>query len=111
MEELLTSFNAQVPTPDDFHDQDRQCAPCTFVENPHHFSQVLARLPTTDDIPHLSLHLVSPDSAQDLFNRITSSYLGASRIEVQLCCLRFDLLVKEWFVFIVLVLDVLGLLR
>ena len=36
MEELSASFNAQDQAPDDFHVQDRQCAPCTFVENSRH---------------------------------------------------------------------------
>ena len=88
MEELSASFNAQDQAPDDFHAQDRQCAPCIFVENSRHCRQVLPRLPTKHDIPHLSLQLVSQDSAQELFNRILLPYLGASRIEFQLCCLR-----------------------
>ena len=88
MEELSASFNAQDQAPDDFHAQDRQCAPCTFVENSRHSSQVIPRLPTKHDIPHLSLQLVSQDSAQELFNRIILPYPGVSRIELQLCCLR-----------------------
>ena len=76
MEELSTSF------------QIHPCAPCIFVEKSRHCRQVLARLPTKHDIPHLSLQLVSQDSAQELFNRIILPYLGASRIEFQLCCLR-----------------------
>ena len=49
---------------------------------------MLVRLPTKHDILHLSLQLVSLDNAQELFNRIILLYLGASRIEFQLCCLR-----------------------
>ena len=88
MEELSASFNAQDQAPDDSHAQDHPCAPCIFVENPRHCGQVLARLHTKQDIPHLSLLIVSPDSAQQLFERILLPYLGGSRIEFQLCCLR-----------------------
>ena len=59
----------------------------TFVENSRHCSTVLARLPTKQDIPHLSLQLVSQDRAQGLFNRTIWPYPGASEIEFQLCCL------------------------
>ena len=88
MEMLLTSFHAQEQAPDDIHAQDRQWAPCLFVENSRHCSPVLARLSTKQDDSHFSLHLVSQDSAQEFFNRIILTYLGASRIEFQLCCLR-----------------------
>ena len=36
---------------------------------------------------HFSLQLVSQDSAQELFRRTISPYLGVSRIEFQFCCL------------------------
>ena len=58
------------------------------MENSRHCGPVFGRLPTKHDIPHLSLQLVSQDSAQELFNRIILPYPGASRIEFQLCCLR-----------------------
>jgi len=45
-EELLASFNTQDQAPDDPYTQDRQCAPCDFVENSLHSRQVLSRLPT-----------------------------------------------------------------
>jgi hypothetical protein len=32
MEELSVSFNTQDQSPDDLHAQDRQCAPCIFVD-------------------------------------------------------------------------------
>jgi hypothetical protein len=54
MEELSASFNAQDQAPDDLilHAQDRQCAPCIFVENSHHCRQELSRLPTKQDVSH-----------------------------------------------------------
>ena len=69
------------------HAQDSQYAPCIFVDNPHKGSQVLARLHTKQIISHFFLQLVSQDSAQELFRRTISSYLGVSRIEFQFCCL------------------------
>ena len=87
MEELSAFFNAQDQAPDDLHAQDRQCAPCIFVENSRHCRQVLARLPTKHDIPHLSFQLVSQDSAQELFERILLPYQGGSWIEFHVCCL------------------------
>ncbi len=88
MEELSASFNAQDQAPDDLHAQDRQCAPCIFVENSHHCRQELSRLPTKQDVSHFSLQLVSQDSARELFNRLmTLPYQGVSRIEFHVCCL------------------------
>ena len=48
---------------------------------------MLARLTTKHDIPHVSLQLVSQDSAQELFNRTILPNPVASEIEFQLCCL------------------------
>ena len=82
MEELSVSFNDQDQAPDDLHAQDRQCAPCIFVENSHHCRQELSRLPTKQDVSHFCLQLVSQDSARELFNRLmTFPYQGVSRIE------------------------------
>ncbi len=41
---------------------------------------------------HFFLQLVSQDSAQELFRRTISPYIGVSRIQFQFCCLwtRFD---------------------
>ncbi len=87
MEELSASFNAQDQVPDDLHAQDRQCAPCIFVQNSHHCRQELLRLPTKD-VSHFSLQLVSQDSVRELFNRLmTLTYQGVSRIEFHVCCL------------------------
>ena len=88
MEELSASFNAQDQAPDDLHAQDRQCAPCFFVENPHSCRPELLRLYTKQDVSHLSLQQVSQVSAQELFNRLmTLPYQGVSRIEFHVCCL------------------------
>jgi hypothetical protein len=88
MQEVSASFNAQDQAPDDLHDQDRQCAPCIFVENSHHRGQELLRLPTKEDVSHFSLHLVSQDSARKLFNRLmTLPSQGVSRIAFHVCCL------------------------
>ncbi len=83
MEMLLASFNAQEQAPDDIIAQDRQWAPCLFVANSRQCGLVLARLSTKEDNSHLSLHLVSQDSAQEFFNRIILTYPGASWIEFQ----------------------------
>ncbi len=72
---------------------------------------MLARLSTKEDNSHPSLHLVSQDSAQIFFNGFLPSYLGALPTEFQEYFYRFHLLVRVWFVFIVMALDVLGLLR
>jgi hypothetical protein len=74
------------------HTEDSQYTPRIFVDNLRKGNQVLARLHTMQVISHFSLQLVSQDSAQKLFRRTTSSYLGVSRIEFQFCCLwtRFD---------------------
>jgi len=73
MEMLLASFNAQEQAPDGIHAQDRQRAPCLFVENFRHCSQEPARLATKKDTPHLSRHQVSQVSAQELqFERVLS---------------------------------------
>ncbi len=69
------------------HAQDSQYAPCIFVDNSRKGSQVLARLHTKQVISHFFLQLVSQDSAQELFTRTISPYLGVSRIEFQFCCL------------------------
>ncbi len=63
------------------HAQDSQYAPCIFVDNPRKGSQVLARVHTKQVISHFFLQLVSQDSAQELFHRTSSPYLGVSRIE------------------------------
>jgi hypothetical protein len=88
MEELSASLNAQDQAPEDLHAQDRQRVPCIFVENSHHHRPELLRLPTKQDVSHLSLQLVSQDSAQEFFNRLmTLTYQGVSRIEFHVCCL------------------------
>ncbi len=46
IEMLLDSFNAQEQAPDDILAQDRQWAPCLFVECLHHGSPVFVRLST-----------------------------------------------------------------
>jgi hypothetical protein len=46
MEELSASFNAQDQTPDDLHAQDRQCAPCIFVDYFRHGRPELVRFTT-----------------------------------------------------------------
>ena len=86
MQELSASFNAQDQAPDDLHAQDRQCAPCIF-EKFHHRRPKLVRLPTKQDVSHLSLQLVSQDSPQELFLRTIEPYIGFSRTEFQFCCL------------------------
>jgi hypothetical protein len=85
MEELSASFNAQDQAPDDSYAQDRRGAPCIFFDIPRKGSQVLARLLTKQDILHFFFQLVSQDSAQELFKRTISPYLGVSRIEFQFC--------------------------
>jgi hypothetical protein len=88
MEELSVSFNTQDQAPDDFHAQDRQCAPCIFVEYFRHCRQEPVRLPTKQDSSHLSLQQVSQDSAQELFEHILPlPYQGGSRIEFHVCSL------------------------
>ena len=88
MEELSASFNAQDQAPDDLHAQDRQCAPCIFVDCFHHGRPELVRFITKQDVSYLSLQLVSQDSARELFNRImTLPYQGVSRIEFHVFCL------------------------
>jgi hypothetical protein len=105
MEELSASFNAHDQAPDDPYAQDRRCAPCIFVDIPRKGSQVLARLLTKQDILHLFLQLVSQDSAQELFRHTISPYFSVSRI-FSFVAFGSDLLVKVWFVFIVLALEV-----
>ena len=80
MQDLLASFNAQEQAPDGIHAQDRQWAPCLFVENFRHCSQEPARLPTKQDTPHLSRQQVSQVSAQELqFEHVLIlTYLGVS---------------------------------
>ncbi len=88
MEDLSTSFNDQDQVPDDLHAQDRQCAPCIFVDYFHHGRPELVRFTTTQDVSHLSLQLVSQDSVRELFNHLmTLPYQGVSRIEFHVCCL------------------------
>ena len=88
MEELSASFNAQDQAPDDLHTQDRQCAPCIFVDYFHHGRPELVRFTTKQDVSHLSPQLVSQDGARELFNRImTLPYQSVSRIEFHVCCL------------------------
>jgi hypothetical protein len=53
---------------DALHDQDRLCAPCIFVDYFHHVRPELVRFTTKQDVSNLSLHLVSQDSARELFN-------------------------------------------
>ena len=106
MEELSASFNTQDQVPDDSYTQDHRGAPCIFFDIPHKGSQVFARLLTKQDILHFFLQLVSQDSAQEFFTRTISPYLGVSRTEFQFCCLWIRVLVKVWFVFIVLALEV-----
>jgi hypothetical protein len=88
MEELSASFNAQHQASDDLHTQDRQCPPCIFVDCLHHGRPDLLRFTTQQNVSHLCLQLVSPDSARELFNRLmTLPYQGVSRIEFHMCCL------------------------
>ncbi len=100
---------------DDFGGQvlDSQYAPRFFVDNLRKGSQTLARLHTKQVISYFFLQLVSQDSAQELFLRTIEPYMGFSRIEFQFCCLwtQPGLLVRVWFVFIVLDLEVPGILR
>ena len=69
------------------HAQDRQCAPCIFVDHLHKGTQVLTRLHAKQDISPFFLQIVSQDSAQELFRHTISIYHGVSRIEFQFCCL------------------------
>jgi hypothetical protein len=88
MEELSSSFNAQDQVPDDLHAQDRQCAPCIFVDYPHHDRPELVRFTTKHNVSHPSFQLVSQDSPRELFNRLmTLPYQGVQRIEFYVCCL------------------------
>jgi hypothetical protein len=88
MEELSVSFNSQDQAPDDLHVQDRQCAPCIFVDCFHHGRPDLLRFTTKQNVSHLYLQLVSQDSARELFNHLmTLPYQGVSRIEFHMCCL------------------------
>jgi hypothetical protein len=88
MEELSASFNAQEQAPDDFHAQDRQCAPCIFVDYLHHGRPELVRFTTKQNVSHPSFQLVSQDSAREVFNRLmTLPYQGVSRIEFHVCYL------------------------
>ena len=77
-----------VQAPDDILAQDRQWAPCLFVECLRHCSVVLARLSTKEDNSHSPLHLVSQDSAQEFLNGFLPSYLGALPTEFQEYCLQ-----------------------
>jgi hypothetical protein len=58
MEDLSASFNTQDQAPD-LHAQDRQCAPCFFVENSHPVRPELLRLHTKQDVSYLSLQQVT----------------------------------------------------
>jgi hypothetical protein len=86
---------------------DRQCPPSDFVENPHHCRQVLTRLFTKHDFPYLLLQLISQDSAQELFQHIMdlpySDLSETHGLSFSFVVYGFDLLVKVWFVFVVLV--------
>ena len=90
---ILASFNAQEQAPDDIIAQDRQWTPCLFVENLRHCGLVLARFSTKEDNSHFSRQQVSQVSAQELqFDRVMIwPYLGVSRFEFQLYCLRIPL--------------------
>ena len=92
MEELSASFNAQDQAPDDLHAQDRQCAPCIFVDYyPHHDRPELVRFTTKQNVSHPSFQLVSQDSARELFNRLmTLPYQGVQWIEFYVCLLSLD---------------------
>jgi hypothetical protein len=57
MEELLTCFNAQDKAPDDLHAQDRQCAPCIFVDYPYHGRPELVKFTTMQNVSHPSFQL------------------------------------------------------
>jgi hypothetical protein len=86
---LLASFNAQEQAPDDILAQDRQWAPCLFVECLRHCNLVLARLSTKEDNSHSPLHLVSQDSAQEFFdNGFLPTHLGALPTEFPEYCLQ-----------------------
>jgi hypothetical protein len=88
MEELSDSFNSQDQAPDDLHSQDRQCAPCIFVDYSHHGRPELVRFTTKQNVSHPSLQLVSQDSVRELFNHLMSlPYQGVSRIEFHVCYL------------------------
>ncbi len=88
MQELSASFNAQDKAPDDLHSQDRQCAPCIFVDYSHHDRPELVRFTTKQNVSHPSLQLLSQDSVRELFNRLmTLTYQGVSRIEFHVCYL------------------------
>jgi hypothetical protein len=97
------------------HTLDSQYAPRFFVDNLRKGNQVLARLHTKEVISHFFLQQVSQDShsVQELFRRTIATYLDVSRIEFQFFCLwtRFVSQATVWFVFIVLTLEVPGLLR
>ena len=87
MEEFSASFNTQDQAPDDLHAQDRQCAPCIFVDCFHHGRPELVRFTTKQDVSYLSLQLVSQDSARELFNRLmTLPYQGVSRFTDRVSC-------------------------
>ena len=59
------------------------------------------------NIQYFFLQLVSQDSAQELFYHIkTYPYPGVSRSEFHVRCLRIDLIVKVWLLFLVLDLEV-----
>jgi hypothetical protein len=112
MEEFSASLNTQDQAPDDLHAQDRQRAPCIFVENSHHDRPELLRLPTKQDVSYFSLQLVSQDSAQEFLNRLMTCPIRVFRGSSFMCVVYgFQLFVKVWIVFTVLTLGVLGLLR
>jgi hypothetical protein len=84
------------------HTLDTQYAPRFFVDNRHKDSQVLVRLHTKEVISYFFLQLVSQDSGQELFRRTIAPYFGVSRMSFSFFVYGLDLLVKVWFVFIVL---------
>jgi hypothetical protein len=107
MEELSTSFNAQDQAPDDSYVQDRRSAPC-ICHIPCKGSHVNTRLLTKQDILHLFLQLGSQDSTQELFRHTIAPSRASAFRGSSFSCVAFGpgLLVKVWFVFIVLALEV-----
>ncbi len=113
---LLVSFNVQEQDPDDILAQDRQWAPCLLVECLHHCNLVLTRLSTKEDNSHFPLHLVSQWCLKTVHRNslITDFYRptwALYRLSFRSTVYSFHLLVGVWFVFIVMSLDVLELLR
>jgi hypothetical protein len=104
MEELSAFCNAQGQAPDDLHAEDRQCAPCIFTTADQNL-QGYPRRRTSHTFPFNKCHKTVHRISLIAYCHCPIRVVRGSRF---MCVVYgFQLLVKVWCVFIVLVLDIL----